>query len=103
MGRNLTLSDALNLTTFAQEKGLKGVMTWTADNDAAGVDGNAPYAYSLGILSKIGSAVEDIQTRTVCGSLFLGMSSAHPERIHPDWEKMRWYMRMNTITESKNC
>jgi hypothetical protein len=26
-----------------------GVMTWDADNDAKGVDGNAQWAYSLGI------------------------------------------------------
>jgi chitinase len=49
--RVLSLEDALNLTTFAMEKGLLGVMTWDADIDSTGPDGNAPYAYSLGIQS----------------------------------------------------
>ena len=51
-------------------------MTWTADNDAVGVDGNAPYAYSLGILSKLGDSL---------------MS------IHPNWEEMRRHMRGKNI------
>lgn len=51
MNHNLTLQNALNLTTFALQKGLQGMMTWDADIDAAGPDGNAPYAYSLGIES----------------------------------------------------
>ena len=46
---NLTLQDALNLTSFAKEKRLQGVMTWDANNDGQGRDGNAPYAYSMGI------------------------------------------------------
>ena len=46
---DLTLQDALHLTTFAKEKGLQGVMTWDANNDGKGCDGNAPYAYSIGI------------------------------------------------------
>jgi len=53
MGRDLTLQDALNSTSFAVQKGLKGVMTWDADIDGAGVDGNAPYAYSMGIQSML--------------------------------------------------
>lgn len=51
MGRDLTLQEALNLTTFAKNNGLQGVMTWDANIDSTGVDGNAPYAYSLGIQS----------------------------------------------------
>jgi len=51
MGRDLSLQDALNLTSFAIQKELKGVMTWDANSDSTGIDGNAPYAYSLGILS----------------------------------------------------
>lgn len=51
LGRDLSLQDALNLTEFATSKGLQGVMTWDANNDGQGVDGNAPYAYSLGIQS----------------------------------------------------
>ena len=46
---NLSLYDALNLTKFSIEKGLQGVMTWDANIDSTGVDGNVPYAYSLGI------------------------------------------------------
>lgn len=50
-GKNMSLQDALNLTSFAMTKGLAGIMTWDADNDARGVDGNAQWAYSLGIKS----------------------------------------------------
>jgi chitinase len=46
---NLSLEDALNLTTFAKTKKLQGVMTWSANIDSTGCDGNAKYAYSLGI------------------------------------------------------
>ena len=51
MGHDLSLQDALNLTTFSIDKGLLGVMTWDADIDSTGIDGNAPYAYSMGIQS----------------------------------------------------
>ena len=53
MFRDLTLQDALNSTSFAIENKLQGVMTWDADLDALGIDGNAPYAYSLGIQSML--------------------------------------------------
>ena len=53
LGHNLTLSDALDLSTFAVSKGLQGVMTWDANIDATGPDGNSPYAYSIGIQSKL--------------------------------------------------
>lgn len=53
MGRNLSLQDALNLTGFATQNGISGIMTWDANNDGAGADGNAPYAYSLGIQSML--------------------------------------------------
>lgn len=52
-GKNLTLQSALELTTFAKSKGLQGVMTWDANFDAGGIDGNAKYAYSLGIESTL--------------------------------------------------
>jgi chitinase len=48
---DLTLESALNLTTYSVENKLQGVMTWDADFDSEGLDGNAPYAYSLGIES----------------------------------------------------
>ena len=51
MGRDLTLQNALNLTSFALDKNLMGVMTWDANIDGNGVDGNAHYAYSMGIQS----------------------------------------------------
>jgi chitinase len=51
MGRDLTLQNALNLTSYAIEKNLLGVMTWDANIDGNGVDGNAPYSYSMGIQS----------------------------------------------------
>ena len=50
-GRDLTLQNALNLTTFALQNNLLGIMTWDANNDSSGLDGNAPYAYSMGIQS----------------------------------------------------
>jgi len=53
---NLTLQSALELTTFAKSKGLQGVMTWDANFDAGGIDGNAKYAYSLGIESTLSPA-----------------------------------------------
>ena len=49
--KNMSLQDALNLTSFAMSNGLAGVMTWDADNDARGEDGNAQWAYSLGIIN----------------------------------------------------
>ena len=53
MKRNLSLQDALNLTSFAMSKGLMGCMTWDANNDSNGIDNNAPYAYCLGITSQL--------------------------------------------------
>jgi len=50
-GKNMSLQEALNLTSFVMTKGLTGIMTWDADNDARGVDGNAQWAYSFGIKS----------------------------------------------------
>ena len=54
MGRDLTLQDALNLTTYGMQNNLVGIMTWDANNDSVGLDGNAPYAFSLGIESMLG-------------------------------------------------
>ena len=53
-GKDLTLQYALDLTMFAKSQGLQGVMTWDANIDSTGVDGNAPYAYSLGIQATLG-------------------------------------------------
>lgn len=53
MGRNLTLQDALNITDYALSMGVKGLMTWDANIDSEGVDGNSPYAYCNGIQSMI--------------------------------------------------
>lgn len=53
MNHNLSLQDTLNLTSFAKSKNLSGIMTWDANIDSTGVDGNAPYAYSLGIESML--------------------------------------------------
>lgn len=50
-GDILTLQDALNLTSSAKNMNLQGVMTWDADIDSLGPDGNAPYSYSMGIQS----------------------------------------------------
>ncbi len=55
LGNDMSLQDTLNLTSYAKTLGLKGVMIWDADTDSLGVDGNAPYAYSLGIKSMLRS------------------------------------------------
>jgi chitinase len=57
MQRDLTLQNALNLTSFALQNNLQGIMTWDANIDSTGVDGNAPYAYSLGIQSLLNQTV----------------------------------------------
>jgi Glycosyl hydrolases family 18 len=49
MDQVLSLQDAMNLTTFAKQQGLKGVMLWDANIDSKGCAGNGPYAYSMGI------------------------------------------------------
>ena len=51
LNQDLTLEYALNLTTYAKNNELQGVMTWDANIDSNGIDDNAPYAYSLGIES----------------------------------------------------
>jgi len=53
MQRDLSLQDALNCTQLSITSGLKGVMTWDANRDSAGIDGNAPYAYTMGIQSML--------------------------------------------------
>ena len=53
MGHNLSLQDALNLTNYSHSTGLQGVMIWDSNLDAAGRDGNAPFAYTMGIQSQI--------------------------------------------------
>ena len=53
MPRVLSLQDALNLTSFATNMKLEGVMTWDANIDSLGTDGNAPYAYCCGIQSML--------------------------------------------------
>lgn len=53
MGHVLSLSDALNLTAFAKTMNLQGVMTWDANIDSVGTDGNAPWAYTMGIQSAL--------------------------------------------------
>ena len=54
----LSLSDTLAITEFAKSAGLKGVMTWDADIDSAGADGNTPFAYSQGIVNALSSAIQ---------------------------------------------
>jgi hypothetical protein len=63
--KNLSLQFALDLTSFAKSINLQGVMTWTANDDGKGCDGNAQYAYSLGIQSVLKNNVEiKIRPRT---------------------------------------
>ena len=63
--KDLTLQYALDLTMFAKSHGLQGVMTWDANIDSTGVDGNAPYAYSLGIQATLASSVERMDERNL--------------------------------------
>ena len=65
MGHDLSLENALNLTTFAMQQGLLGVMTWDANNDGNGIDGNAPYAYNMGISSQL-KQVEFSNVKSCC-------------------------------------
>lgn len=53
LNTDLSLQDALNCTQLAITTGLKGVMTWDANRDAEGINGNAPYAYCMGIQSML--------------------------------------------------
>jgi chitinase len=53
MGRDLTLQDALNITDWALSVGIYNIMTWNANIDSTGIDGNSPYAFSMGIQSMI--------------------------------------------------
>jgi len=55
----LMLQDALNITEFATDQLLKGVMIWDANIDSRGCAGNAPYAYSMGIQTQINSVYRD--------------------------------------------
>lgn len=43
---DLTIKSAENLTKWAMKNKLKGVLTWDANRDYAGVDGNASLAYT---------------------------------------------------------
>jgi len=52
-GHILSLQNALDLTSYVIENNLEGVMIWDANNDSKGEDGNAPYAYSMGIESML--------------------------------------------------
>ena len=51
--RDLSLQSSLNLTSYAITTNLQGIMTWDANIDSLGVDGNAPYAYTCGIQSML--------------------------------------------------
>ena len=81
MGHNLSLQDALNLTTFAMDNDLKGVMTWDADIDSSGPDGNAPYAYSLGIMSVL-NKVEDLLKSMKMSCWNGSWVSLHLSKVH---------------------
>ena len=45
----LTLYNALYLASFSKLNQLQGIVIWDALTDANGCDGNAPYAYSMGV------------------------------------------------------
>ena len=51
INNNLSLQDALNLTSYSIDNNLQGIMTWNINIDSIGVDGNAPFAYTMGIQS----------------------------------------------------
>lgn len=62
LGHDLSLQNALNITSYATTHNLQGVMTWDANIDSTGPDGNAPYAYSLGIQSMLNKTNHTINT-----------------------------------------
>ena len=62
MGHILSLQSALNLTTFAESQTLQGVMTWDATLDSKGEDGNAPFAYLMGIQSQLFKQHAEVQS-----------------------------------------
>ena len=45
----LTLGEALDITTYAQNELVKGIVLWDANIDGSGSTGNEPYAYCKGI------------------------------------------------------
>lgn len=49
--QNLSLADAKDLAKWAVSQGLNGVMTWDAETDAQGIDGNPAYAYTKALES----------------------------------------------------
>ena len=53
LGKDMTLQTALNCTEYSLNTGLQGIMTWDANNDSNGIDGNSPYAYCNGIQSML--------------------------------------------------
>lgn len=53
MGHTLTLQNALDLTSFSNNLHLQGIMTWDADIDSNGINGNAPYAFTMGIQTQL--------------------------------------------------
>jgi chitinase len=67
--KDLNLQYALNLTSFSKSKNLQGVMTWTANIDSSGCDGNAKYAYSLGIQSILSNTWKQIYKKLWCNCL----------------------------------
>ena len=60
IGHDLTLQDALNLTSFSVSKGLYGIMTWDINIDSDGIDGNSPYSYSMGIQSILDKSLKPL-------------------------------------------
>jgi chitinase len=58
ISHDLTLQDTLNLCSFSLNKGLFGLMTWDINIDSDGIDGNAPYSYSMGIQSILNKSLK---------------------------------------------
>lgn len=95
INRDLTLGDAQQLSQWAKSQGLYGVMTWDADNDAGGVDGNPAFAYSKAIEQALQGSAE---TTTILGmgsdkgqrKLFRMEETSTPHHKPPpnNWEKI---------------
>jgi len=66
ISNNLSLQFALNLTSFAKTNNLQGLMVWSSYIDSVGCDGNAPYAYSLGIESILNNNLKHIFNKVCC-------------------------------------
>jgi len=66
LSHDLSLDEAKDVTQYARLKNLKGIMIWSSNIDGRGCDGNAPYAYTLGIQNTLNSFWIYLYNRFCC-------------------------------------